>query len=144
MNKNDGAYEQRLAKLKKDGNGVVRTTSRIEDANRDDTNEAIPKWTKKSGLKRGEGWAEEGLDRFQVLLDMVHEDRNVEENKVVEDQLLKFWSEIEKGKKRKMKRRVDFRLHACRSVLTRVWPVLSHRSMAHAPACWLISVAGGS
>ena len=106
MNKNDGAYEQRLAKLKKDGNGVVRTTSRIEDANRDDTNEAIPKWTKKSGLKRGEGWAEEGLDRFQILLDMVHEDRNVEENKVVEDQLLKFWSEIEKGKKRKRKRRV--------------------------------------
>ena len=106
MNKSDGAYEQRLAKLKKDGNGVVRTTSRIEDANRDDTNEAIPKWTKKSGLQRGEGWAVEGLDRFQVLLDMVHEDRNVEGSKVVEDQLLKFWSEIEKGKKRKRRVRV--------------------------------------
>ena len=52
------------------------------------------------------GWAKEGLDRFQVLLDMVNEDRSVEGSKVVEDQLLKFWSEIEKGKKRKRRVRV--------------------------------------
>ena len=39
----------------------------------------------------------------------------------------------------------SFRISGCTPVaLCLLWPVLSHRSMAHAPACWLISVAGGS
>ena len=106
MNQSDRAHEQCLAKLNKDSNGVVRTTSRIEDADQDNTNKAIPRRTKKSGLKRGEGWAKEVLDCFQDLLDMVrNEDRSVDGSRVVEDQLLKFWSKMEKGKKKEKEKK---------------------------------------
>lgn len=101
----DREYDRSLAKINNDNTNEDITTSRIEYVDQDLNNNSLPKWTKKLGIRRGEGWTDGGIDRFYELLDMVEIDRMTEENKIVEDQLLMFWREMHKGNKKKIRKR---------------------------------------
>ena len=50
-------------------------TTRKEEMDYLKKNNIVPKWMKKNGIRRGDGWTEEGKKRFYELLKMVKADR---------------------------------------------------------------------
>ena len=51
----DREYDRSLAKINNDNTNEDITTSRIEYVDQDLNNNSLPKWTKKLGIRRGEG-----------------------------------------------------------------------------------------
>ena len=49
----------------------------------------VPKW-KKNGIRRGDGWTEEGKERFSALLKLVKEDRKREGSVEMDKRLLQY------------------------------------------------------
>ena len=50
----------------------------------------VPKWTKKNGIRRGDGWTEEGKERFGALLKLVKEDRKRDGSVEMDNRLLQY------------------------------------------------------
>ena len=56
-----------------DTNKRIRTT-RKEEKDFLKSKDIVPKWTKKNGIRQGDGWTGEGKERFYELLKMVKVD----------------------------------------------------------------------
>ena len=74
-------------------------------------NDIVPKWTKKNGIRRGDGWTEEGKKRFYELLKIVKADRKRNGSEEMDKKLMAYCQKVgEKKNARKRKRVVEPRL----------------------------------
>ena len=108
-----------ICRLKEENDWALRisnnTDQNIQPRNRSSRKEEmdylksmdiVPKWTKKNGIRRGDGWTEEGKERFGALLKLVKEDRKRDGSVEMDNRLLQYCQKTSEKKTARKRKRV--------------------------------------